>query len=351
MAGDLIPPPSPAGKPEAEGLRRAPDEREPFSAVIDAPETAFRAEEEVRVVEPVSTLARHRSRFGFITGALAGTGVAALVVTILIVFGGGPSSVGTTDDDWSSWRPEATDTFGAAAQIGSHVAQRYRLNDGSQIVGIDAGPIAFRSEVLAQVVLRTAAVGGDIVPIDGRGLLYTFNGLGENGSIKLDKPSPERLAVLEKAALELALYTFRYVSDVDHLVVILPPLPPDATASASALPSGATGATGAATGTNSTGSRDPSRVLFFRPGDLRAQLESPLSATIPENPARPAQVTPAEVKAMSALMDPQFFEATFQQTPDGKVFLILERPKPVAAATATPTPTATAVPKPRKKKP
>jgi hypothetical protein len=166
----------------------------------------------------------HRSRFGFLTGALAGTGVAALVVTILILFGSGGSSV-DAGPQWSSWKPGSTDTFGAAAEIAAHVGSRYRLDDGSQMVSIESGPIAFRNEVLAQVRVRTAPVGGDIVPINGNGILYTLNGLGVDGSIQRGEPSTARLALLKLEALELALHTFRYISAVDHIVIVLPPPP------------------------------------------------------------------------------------------------------------------------------
>ena len=42
------------------------------------------------------------------------------------------------------------------------------------------------------------------------------------------KPSQERLKVLHREALELALYTFRYLPDVEGVVTLLPPPPPEA---------------------------------------------------------------------------------------------------------------------------
>ena len=56
---------------------------------------------------------------------------------------------------------------------------------------------------------------------------------GRAGSIKGGKASEERHKVLQREALELALYTFRYLPDADGVVTVLPPPPPAAAATAS----------------------------------------------------------------------------------------------------------------------
>jgi hypothetical protein len=319
LAGDLIPPPSPAGRPES--LRTADEESGPWSGFAAAVEEA---QTPLAVVEP-TPLARHRSRFGFITGALAGTAVAAIVVTILILSGGGPGQPDA--DGWSVWQPTSEDAFSRAAEIGAHVGRRYRLNDGSQIVAMQSGPIAVAGDVPAEVVIRTATTGGDIVPIDGEGILYTFNGLGENGSISIGEKSVERLALLRYAAIEVALYTFRY-TDADHVVVILPPPPPERS-----------GPTGATTAGDGSAAGPVSDVLFFRPGDLEAELAQPLAATIPDATPKPKDLSMVDVKEINARTLPFSFKANFQRPGDGRVYLVLER---VAAPSAAGTPTATA---------
>ena len=84
-------------------------------------------------------------------------------------------------------------------------------------------------DVPLEVALRTAPQGGDIDFIDGKGLMYTLNGLGPKGSVRGGKPSEERHLLLRREALELALYTFRYVKNVDLVVALLPPKPPTKT--------------------------------------------------------------------------------------------------------------------------
>ena len=128
-------------------------------------------------------------------------------------------------EGWSGWRPTADDGEKAAAQIADHVGRKYRLADDSQLVGVEGGPLeidALGLTVPLEIAMKTAPQGGDIKFIEGNGLLYTLNGLGPKGAIRGGKPSTERALLLRREALELALYTFRYIEDVDLVVALLP---------------------------------------------------------------------------------------------------------------------------------
>ena len=61
----------------------------------------------------------------------------------------------------------------------------------------------------------------DIIPTTSS-LQYILCGLGQNCSIKGGTASEERHALLRREALELALYTFKYVDGVDSVSVFLP---------------------------------------------------------------------------------------------------------------------------------
>ena len=128
---------------------------------------------------------------------------------------------------WSVWQPDGDDRVAAAKQIAEHVGPQYRLGDGDQLVAVQAGPLEI-ADLPLSVALRSSANGGDIQLIDGKGVMYTLNGLGPRGSITRGTPSEERHLLLRREALELALYTFRYRDDVDIVVALLPPPPPDA---------------------------------------------------------------------------------------------------------------------------
>jgi hypothetical protein len=141
--------------------------------------------------------------------------------------------------------------------------------------------------------------------------MYTLNGLGPKGSVRGGKPSEERHLLLRREALELALYSFRYIDGVDQVVALLPPAPPDKPKKG-------------ATATAATEDK-PTQALFFRPGDLKPQLEIPLGATIPPKTPRPETIPAPEAQRIDALTRGNLFLASFQQGQDQKAYLVLDR--------------------------
>ena len=230
MAEDLIPPPSPAGRPE-------PDRPRP---------PAPRAQSGRRRGEPVRAAAAER-RGRAPAAAAARPGRVALPPALRLrarradrrrpgrdrlgVALAAPARDDGVPRGWSAWQPSTDDDAAAAKQIAEHVGPKYRLGDGDQLVAVQAGALEI-ADLPLSVALRTAADGGDIELIEGNGVMYTLNGLGPHGSIPGGKPSEERHLLLRREALELALYTFRYADDVDMVVTLLPPPPPEKGAAA-----------------------------------------------------------------------------------------------------------------------
>jgi hypothetical protein len=334
MARDLIPPPSPAGRPgssaedERERARELEEQRlkqkgglwhrSPEDEATAQPGADALAADAGATLEAEAKPSRadtpFRSRFGLMLGALLGLGIAALAIGAAVYVG--TSNGNGAPSGWSGWKPTADDGEKAAAQIATHVGRKYRLADGNQIVGVQGGPLeidALGLTVPLEIAMKTAPQGGDIDFIKGNGLLYTLNGLGPKGSVRGGKPSEERHLLLRREALELALYTFRYIDDVDLVVALLPPAPPD-------KPKAKKGAT-AATATE----EKPTQALFFRPGDLEPQLEIPLGATIPPQTPRPETIAAAEARRIDALTRGNLFLASFQQGQDQKAYLVLDR--------------------------
>ena len=258
MAGDLIPPPSPAGRPE-------PDSSEKRARAVGRHRAGRRAPRRSpiprrrRRSRPARR--RYRPRFGFVLGALIG--VALRRDRHRRRARRERRTTDGTPSGWSAWKPSADDDAGARPkQIAEHVGPKYRLGDADQLVAVDAKPLELDGRPL-NVAMRTAAVGGDIELLDGKGLMYTLNGLGPNGSISGGTPSEQRHLLLRREALELALYTFRYRSDVDMVVALLPPAPP------------------AKGKEEASATLPPVQALFYRPGDLSGELGVPLATTIP----------------------------------------------------------------------
>jgi hypothetical protein len=305
MAKDLIPPPSPAGRPSGEpgqSPKVDPGAKPSLFHPVDEPIIGAEPEPEAPAAAPgPGAPTPYRSRFGFVLGALIGVGLATVALLVGVLANPGGSDV---PQNWSTWKPTATDGFAAAHQIADHVSRKYRLGNGDQLVAVISGPIEFL-DVPLSVAVKTAPTGGDIRLLDGKGVMYTLNGLGPQGSIKNGKPTNQRGALVRREALELALYTFRYIDDVDMVVALLPPLPPKKGEPATAL--------------------KPKPALFYRPGDLKPELDRPINMTIPPSTPRPETIAAPEVRQIDAITTPNLFDASFQQGQDARAFLVLSR--------------------------
>jgi hypothetical protein len=297
MADDLIPPPSPAGRP----VREVPPHDEPFSS----PSPVTPVDEPPPAAPLTVGASRYRSRFGFVFGALLGLGLLAVALTALVAGGGSRGS--SVPAGWSDWRPTSDDHVAAAKEIALHVGRKYRLANGNQLVAVYAGPLEIASLPLS-VAIRSAPVGGNIELVEGDAMLYTLNGLGPRGSIPAGKPSPDRHLLLRREALELSLYTFRFIDGVDHVITLLPPPPQDAAAA-----------------TTAGAGKPPTQALFFRPGDLERQVEAPLRFTIPPATPRPERIPSREKQLIDSLTRGNLFLSSFQQAQDGRAYLVLDR--------------------------
>jgi hypothetical protein len=244
--------------------------------------------------------APHAPRFQFMTGALVAFGAAAVAALVVIVIG---SAGGSGDpqpvDAWSAWRPSAGAGDGPT-QIADHIGRQYRMGNGKQLVLATGGPMQV-ADLPLTVVLRDAQ--GDIQEVGGGGVLYRLCGLGPKCSIAEGKPSQERHLLLRREALELALYSFRYLKDVDNVVVFLPPPPGE----------------------------DPSVALLIRKRELQGALARPLNATLFQRTPNTQTVarSPDTPFVHSLTTRQQFSIKGFTQgNQDAKAYLVLE---PLAA--------------------
>jgi hypothetical protein len=308
VAKDLIPPPSPAGRPDPEGggPTGAPHTRRLVELPPEPAEGAVAASAaKVKPAEPVGP-SPFRTRFGFIAGALVGVVIAAVAVLAVALSSGGTHRDTGLAANWSAWQPADRSIAAGAAEIAAHVGPHYRLDDGKQLVAVDGGPLQFQSIPLG-VAVRPQ--NGNIQLLQGKGVLYTLNGLGPGGSIAAGKKSAERHLLLRREALELALYSFRYLG-AEMVVTLLPPPPPEA---------GSTTAT-------STDTTQP-QAIFYRPGDLASELQVPLGLTLPRaNQLKPALLRGAEARRVDSLTLSNLFVWNVQQAQDSKAYIVLSRP-------------------------
>jgi hypothetical protein len=109
-----------------------------------------------------------------------------------------------------------------------------------------------------------------------------------------------------REAVELALYSFRYLDDITMVAIMLPPRSGPAEASTDG---------------------QQSRTLFFRPGDLLDKLQVPLSRTLSPEPPRPKAMTEQDAAKIDSLTLRNLFLASIQQLESQQSYLVLAPPE------------------------
>jgi hypothetical protein len=241
-----------------------------------------------------------RGRFLVFYGLLAIVLAAAIVGLVVVLERPGAEP----DVVWSAWSPESSAETPVPQQIADYVGAQYRLGDGQQLVGIQAAPPRVQDVPVGAIATRKPPAAGssepliDIFPTEETAV-FILCGLGENCAIQGGSPSTERLRLLRRESLELALYTFRYVDGMNYVVAFLPPAPGE----------------------------QPSLALFFRRGDLEAELGQPLRVTLPAaTPPPPDAIAPSEIVTIDRLTNASLYRFQFQQLQDGTAVLVLNDP-------------------------
>jgi len=251
----------------------------------------------------------HLARFQFLRGALVALGAVAVVVAVALIADGGNGSNDEETTAWSTFQPQG-DALQATAQIGDYVGSHYRTAGGEQLALAAGGPLAIYGQSVTgsplpvQIVVQaTAAQGGDLIPVGGSTALYSLCGIGGKVDCSLPgTPTAQRGKLVRREALEMALYTFHYVKDVDNVLVVLPPTvlvdkngkPVNAPgAKTSTTPT--TPATGAAA--TGTAAADPTaplkRIVLFTRETVAPELARPLASTLTVTPPALAKIDKA----------------------------------------------------------
>lgn len=234
----------------------------------------------------------YRFRFGvlyIVLAAIVGAGIGSFVV---LATGDGPAE----EEAWSAWRPEGRENA-YPTEIADHVASRYRLPSGKQLVGVFAGPAEVQDLPIRGVLIQhdstTPAKQDEVEAIEaGNSVLYNLCGVGQKCSIAEGKPSPERARLLRREALELALYTFKYVDDVDSVITLMP----------------------VNLGDPSTEQDDTSTALFLEKKDFGRELRRPLQRTLSGQAG--TEIDPEEGLIVDSLTRPRHYLYDIQPTQD-----------------------------------
>jgi hypothetical protein len=259
---------------------------------------------------------RYSARFQFLLGALIAVGAAAIVLLVAVIAGdkSDTTSALPKGPEWSDWQPAGSGVE-AAEQIAEHVGREYRLPDGRQLVAVTGGALEVGGFPVTIAIQQPVAQGGDIDFVEGSGVLYRMCGLKGLNCLIGGKPSTNRHLLLRREALELALYSFRYLG-VSEAVVILPPTVYKRVD------------TNAQLGTQ----KAPAQALLFRRSetDVQSALIRPLKTTLTARTPTVAGVTRSpDAQSVSALTNDKLFTSKFQlANQDARAFLVLD-PLPI----------------------
>jgi hypothetical protein len=246
---------------------------------------------------------RYSGRFLVVYGALGLVLGGAITGLVLLVTG--PKH--HTPPAWSSWKPAGSDVSSVTQQIAQHVGGEYRFaKDDKALVAVHSSPLVISTASsngyipVAGVELhgQSSVKGGTVTYATNATWEYTLCGDGTACSIARGTPSAERAAILRREAAELALYTFKYIPDVDAVVTLMPPKPPITSSTESSL-------------------------VYLRRTDLRGQLAEPLRASVPPTP--PVAAKPVMPNApIDQLVHGKLFTWQPEQLQNGAAALVLD---------------------------
>jgi len=243
---------------------------------------------------------RFENRFMIVYSVLGLVLVGATAGLIIYASKPGPPSAQV----WSAWKPAAGTTKIMTQEIADHVSSEYRLSaGGGQLVTVvpSVPTVTSGTEKIAikAIAIRKTATSNNGIQILGStgSEMYTLCGLGAGCSIATGTPSTNRGRLVRREALEVALYTFKFVPSVDSVIAFMPPAP---------------GATAAP-------------VVFLQKGNMTQALDLPLHTTLPlSTPPLPTSADSAESATIDQLTPT--FDYSLTALPTGGAAIVLDPP-------------------------
>ncbi len=272
----------------------------------------------------------HSGSFRAVTAALLAVALAAVILAAGLLSSGGKAGPQVT---WSEWSPADGGTLGAR-EIADYLAPFYRISGVNQLAVVTVANLSTPSATSGstgststssglQVAVRLNPSSAAVTVLGGNTIAYNLCGIGgANCMIGVGRPSTDRLLLLRREALELALYTFKYIGGTQNVVAILPPANaartrPAQTSTLSRKPPAPSSAPANA----------PLAVgLLFVHGELNLWLSQPLANTLPEQfPPSVSQIANApEAPLVDQLTARGLFTEHMVQAQDGSNMIMLD---------------------------
>jgi len=264
-----------------------------------------------------SSSSPYSHKFLVVTAMLVGIALGAVAVAIVVLATHTSKPAAAM---WSTWSPPDSGLAGER-EIADEVSPFYRASPAGQLVVVTvqnvSAPSANGSGSGTQLALRDPT-NGTLSAISGTSAVFNLCGLGPGCAITPGAPSQARELLLRREALELALYTFRYIGNVQNVVSILPPGHATQTC---------TGICSQPNPPKTTKTVD--LAVVFQRQSLQHFLERPLRDTLPEElPPTVAEMPDApEAELVSVITGQALFQHQLVQAQDGSSVLVLS-PEP-----------------------
>jgi hypothetical protein len=253
------------------------------------------------------------SRVHFMLGVLIALAAVAIAAIVVIV----TRPVAKPPPIWSAWAPTSKTATSAVSEIAQHVGSEYHFADGNQLAAVTGGPFQVQGLPFSVALPSPSGSGSgsNVTVLSGNGVMYQLCGLGPGCSLAEGKASTQRGLLLGREALELALYTFHYVSGINQVAVTIPPPRSVVTAAQS---------TTASSSSSSSSTAAANRVFFFRAGQLTPEVDHPLYSTLSRKTPNATNVTrSADAPRVGHLVNNLIYSFSFVQQPDTSVLMVL----------------------------
>jgi hypothetical protein len=222
----------------------------------------------------------HASKFRVVIAVLFGIAAGAIAIAVVAAArsGGGNKSTLASGTRWSSWAPDNSSSTGIS-EIAQHTSPYYRLSAAQQLDVITpiqlaqttAAGTTTGSGLTVAINQSTSSKSQSLGLLNGKTVAYNICGLGAKNCELAGTASINRMLLLRREALELALYTFEYIAGTQNVVVVLPP-----------------GHTVTSSGITTKG---VTVALVFLRSELQYWLKVPLSKTLQQYPPAVSQLS------------------------------------------------------------
>ena len=259
---------------------------------------------------------RHSRKFKAAIGAVLLAGAASLAAAA-VMLSSGAATKASAGGAWSVWQPSGGGLAGAQ-QIADYLSPYYRASSTDQLAVVTTVNLNDPSNPLQVVIPNSSAPGGYQALDPSSTIGYNLCGLNSKDcSIGVGTPSANRLLLLRREALELALYSFKYLSGVQTVVALLPPGHTVSSSRLSAKP--------AASGQASSSSQPVDLALAFDRSELQPFLDRPLRETLPESLPPTVDEVPyaPESELVSVITAHGLFQEQTEQAQDGSNMVVL----------------------------